>query len=93
MNWKAFKYALPLLLYISAVRSFTHTGFAVWITLIIAFVIIPVLELVLKPDQYNAGEAEEELMRNDKLYDWLLYLVVPLQFLALYLFLSNITNF
>lgn len=92
MNWKAFKYALPLLLYVSAVRTFTHTGFAVWITLTIAFVIIPLLELLLKPDQYNATEAAEEMMRNDRLYDWLLYLVVPLQFIALYIFLSNITQ-
>jgi alkane 1-monooxygenase len=92
MNWKAFKYGLPLLMYISAVRTFTHTGFAVWITLIIAWVIIPVLELLLKPDQYNAEAAEEVILKQDKLYNWLLYLVIPLQYAALFLFLRNITQ-
>jgi alkane 1-monooxygenase len=92
MNWRAFKYALPLLMYISAVRTFTHTGFAVWITLIIAFVIIPLFELVLKPGTYNATDAEEEMMRADRIYDWLLYMVVPLQYLALYIFLSNMDD-
>lgn len=79
-------------MYVAAVRTFTHTGFAVWVTLIIAFVIIPLLELVLKPDQYNAGQAEEELLSNDRIYEWLLYLILPMQILALYLFLLNITQ-
>lgn len=92
MRWKAFKYTLPLLLYISAIRTFTHTGFAVWITLIIAWIIIPVLELILQPDQYNADAAEEAILKQERLYDWLLYLVVPLQLLALYLFLKNINQ-
>lgn len=92
MNWRALKYALPLLLYISAVRTFTLTGLAVWVTLIIAFVIIPALELVVQPDSYNAPQAEEEIIRADRFYDWLLYLVVPLQYLALFLFLSNMND-
>ncbi len=48
------------------------------------------MELILKPDGYNASEAEEEMLRTDRIYDWLLYLVLPLQLIALYLFLSNI---
>ena len=92
MNWKAFKYALPLLMYLSAVRSFTSSGFPVWITLCIAFVIIPVVELILKPSEYNAPAAEVEIMRADPVYDWLLYLVVPLQYFALFLYFQHIND-
>lgn len=36
--------------------------------------------------------AEEELAKADKTYDIILYLVVPLQFIALYFFLKNISD-
>jgi alkane 1-monooxygenase len=38
------------------------------------------------------SSAEEELVKSDKIYDFILYLIVPLQFTALYLFLKNIND-
>lgn len=55
---------------------------------IYAFGFIPFLELFIKPSATNLEEAELEIMRNDKLYDWLLYGIVPIQvgFVIWYLF-------
>lgn len=92
MKLRALKYLLPLIIYIGVIRSFHSQGIVVWFPLIFAWIVIPLLELFIKSDPDNMGEAEEELARKDKFYDFILYLIVPLQFIALYFFLSNIND-
>jgi alkane 1-monooxygenase len=74
MKARVLKYAIPLLLYSGAWRSFAYTGWVVWIPVLIAFVIIPILELFIKPSERNLTADEEEMAKHDKAYDWLLYL-------------------
>ncbi|WP_439153103.1 alkane 1-monooxygenase [Winogradskyella sp.] len=63
-------------------------GYWVWATPVFAFVCIPVLELIFPVDTKNlkADEAEHQLKK--KVFDWLLYLNLPLVYgliiLALY---------
>ncbi len=92
MRWRALKYAVPLLLYYSICRSFFIHGFLIFMPLIISFGALPLLELVLRTDDSNLDEAEEAIARNEFTYDLLLYMVVPLQYTALYFFLSGINN-
>jgi alkane 1-monooxygenase len=92
MKFRALKYLFPLTLYIGAIRSFHSQGIVVWFPLIFAWLIIPLIELFIKPDPKNMSAAEEELARDDKIYDFILYLIVPVQFTALYFFLENITD-
>jgi alkane 1-monooxygenase len=92
MKLRALKYVLPLLLYIGAIYSFHSYGIEVWFPLILAWIVIPLLELFIRPSSANMNEAEEELARKDKAYDFVLYLIVPLQFAALYFFLLNIND-
>jgi alkane 1-monooxygenase len=92
MITRYFKYSSPFLIYLGAFVSFYSTGFIVWLPLVYAWVFIPLLELFLKADESNLSEAEEELARKDKVYDLLLYMVVPFQYLALYCFLSEINT-
>ena len=80
MNIRAFKYLSPLVIYIGSYRSFSVTGWEIWMPLIWAWVLIPVAELFIKPMPANLGEAEEELAKKDKTYDFLLYLIVVLQY-------------
>src|SRR5688500_12656983 len=91
MRLRVFKYASPLLLYIGALYSFATEGFTVWLPLIYAWIVIPVLELLLEADERNMTAAEEELAKKDPVYDWLLYMIVPLQYFSLGWFLYNIT--
>ena len=90
MHWKAFKYALPLLLYISIQRAMLTTGWQVFLPVLIAFAALPLLELLVKPDPTNMDAAEEAIAKADPVYDTLLYILVPLQYWSLYLFLSHI---
>jgi alkane 1-monooxygenase len=88
MHARSLKYVTPLLVYALAALAFTQHGISCWFGLIYAWVMIPVAELFLKPNEKNMTAAEEELAKKDKIYDWMLYLAVILLYpmLALFLF-------
>ena len=92
MKFRAIKYLSPLTMYLLAILSFGGHGLLTWSPLIFAWIIIPIAELFIRPDIKNLSTAEEELARDDRLYDFLLYLIVPLQFVALYYFLTQISQ-
>ncbi len=85
------KYLNPVILYTLAILSFTNTGWWCWLPMIFSWVFIPILELFLNPDNKNLEEAEEALAKADKLYDYLLYLVVFLQIPTLFFFLFSLS--
>ncbi len=87
MRIRVLKYLSPLIIYIGAWHSFSVSGWQIWLPLAWAWVIIPVTELFLKPDPANMSATEEELAKNDKIYDLLLYLIVILQYLLVIKFL------
>jgi alkane 1-monooxygenase len=92
MSVRAFKYFSPFIIYIGAFRAFTTTGWQIWLPLAYAWIIIPLIELFLKLNADNLSEAEEELVKKDKFYDVVLYLVVPLQYASLALFLYSMKH-
>jgi len=89
MNARSIKYLLPLLMFPAAWASFHSTGIAVWLPILYAFAFIPLLELVIPPSERNMSETEADAARDELFYDWLLYLVVPLQYIALFIFLQS----
>jgi alkane 1-monooxygenase len=89
MNIKAIKYLSPTTFYMLAYFSFTQSGWIVWGTLLYAFLLIPVTELLIKPNKKNMDKAEEEVAKKDATYDYMLYCFVVLQYAALYLFLHS----
>ncbi len=92
MKVRVFKYLSPLLVYAAGYISFTGRGWIVWLPMLYAWIIIPLLELLIKPDASNLDAAEEELAKNDPVYDYLLYVIVILQFVALYIFLRSMSE-
>lgn len=90
MSVKAYKYLAPFLLYLGALQAFFSHGFYVWLPMIYAWILIPLLELFIRPDERNLSVAEEEMVRHDRTYDRLLYAVVLFQYTALFCFLYNI---
>jgi len=92
MKVRALKYAIPFIFFLGAYRSFSVTGWQVWIPIVIAWIIIPLLELFIKPQEQNMNSAEEEMAKADKTYDILLYLTVVFQYGLLIKFLYVMTN-
>jgi alkane 1-monooxygenase len=90
MAFRVFKYASPVLIYWGALNAFMVTGFPVWLPLIYSWVLVPVLELFMPPDDTNLSAAEEEIAKSSRAYDLFLYAVVVLQYFALGLFLYSV---
>ena len=91
MKLNGLKYLLPLLLYSGCAISFTHNGIYTWLPMIHAWILIPVLEFLIPADSRNMSKAEEDLAKHNWLYDAMLYLIVVLQYAALFFFLKQIT--
>jgi alkane 1-monooxygenase len=79
---------LPLLAYI----SFTSRGWITYAPILEAFLLVPLVELLIKPDPENLDETEEHLRNKNMIYDLMLYIMVPVQFLLLYIFLSTVNE-
>jgi len=77
---KDLKYLAAFSIPIMAFLGIYLKGSWVWATPVFAFVCIPILELVLpvEPTNLNQDEAEHKLKK--KLFDWLLYLNIPIVF-------------
>ena len=89
------KYLLVLTLPITAIISFLSSGWLCWLPVIYAFGVIPLLEILFKPNAKNISTAEQELRKTDKRYDWMLYIIVPVQYglLIWFLFLMSKNSF
>lgn len=85
----ALKYLHVLILPALAYVSFTNKGWITYLPLMESFVLIPLLELLYRPDKSNLSDAEEAIRKEDPIYDWQLYITVPLQFLLLFVFLKS----
>ena len=62
-------------------------GWWSYTALIVLFGILPAIELFSKGSTVNVSKAEEEVILQDKTYDWMLYGLVPVQYLLLVYFL------
>ncbi len=84
------RYIVPYFLYVLAYVAFTKSGFYCWAPLLYLFFFIPILELFLQPDTYNLTEEEEQKAKSNPVFDIVLWLTVPMQLGALYLFLCSL---
>jgi alkane 1-monooxygenase len=89
---KKFKYFSIFLLPITVYVSFTVIGILSFLPVFIFFGLLPAIELFIKPNADNIDVREGEIMKNDLFYDWLLYLIVPIQFIFLVFFLYSISE-
>ncbi len=93
MQWRPYKYLSPILMLASAWISFHSTGWMSFLTMYYAFGFIPLAELFFKANPNNLDAAEEEMAKNDRSYDFILYLMLPLHYGLLFIFLQSfITN-
>jgi alkane 1-monooxygenase len=87
---RALKYTYPFTIFVYVYFAFTYTGWLTFLPVIWSYAIIPLIELLIKPNQNNLEAAEEEIAKADKLYDYILYATVPLHYAALVYFLFSL---
>lgn len=90
--FRALKYLMAFSLPATAVLSFQSEGWMTYFTVLYAFGLIPFLEVVLPPDARNLAKAEEELIKDDPIYDWLLYLVVPVVYALSWAYFQSLSD-
>ena len=81
-------FSIPLV----AILSIHYKGVWVFTTTIYAFVMLPVLELIFPIDENNLEQTEVDSKLKNKLFDWLLYLNLPIVFGILIYGLITITS-
>ncbi|MBC7874382.1 MAG: fatty acid desaturase, partial [Ferruginibacter sp.] len=92
MQLRFLKFLIPFTIYWGSIRSFNSHGWIIWLPLVFAWLIVPLMEVFIKPSSANMSAAEEELAKKNKGYDLLLYFVVLVQYFALYEFLDSMKN-
>ena len=90
---RAFKYLTPFVLFLLAIIAFSGHGIVCWLPLLYVFFVIPFVELLIRPDAKNLEQTEEELTKQNKLYDYILYLAVIIQYYVLYIFLNSLQEY
>ena len=81
-------YITPLMVFFSLYTENSGAYTAVFVL----FVLIPLIELFTKGSTDNLSKIEEELAKENKVYDWMLYGLIPLQYLILIYFLFQVSN-
>jgi alkane 1-monooxygenase len=92
MRFRALRYLLTFVGPLLAWWGLTGTGLACWSFPLFGFGLIPLIELVLKPGHQVLTEEEERAALADPLFDLVLYLIVPVQWGLLVLFLFTIDD-
>lgn len=87
MKLRYLKYLLALTLPALATVSFLTHGWLTLLPLAYFYGAVPLFELLVPPDPKNLDDAEAEMRRVDPIYDYLLYLIVPIQFGFLFWYL------
>lgn len=92
---KRLKYLLVYLLPLSVYFSFNTTGIMTFFPMFLFFGLLPLLELLFKPDNANFDKKIAEDEKNKSFYDWILYMTIPVQigFLIYFLFVIQNTTF
>lgn len=89
---RSLKYLTILLLPLSVYISFTSNGWATYMPVIVFFGLVPIVEFLFKPTAKNFSKEEEKIEKNNKMYTYILYAMIPIQIYFLYLFFSVIAE-
>lgn len=86
---RPFKYATTFILIFLGYMAFTQRGLYCWVPFLFTFFFVPGLELFIAPNPRNLEEMEENLAKTNRLYDLVLYAVIPLQYFSVFTFLNS----
>ncbi|MEI7629370.1 MAG: alkane 1-monooxygenase [Bacteroidota bacterium] len=92
MKLRSLKFSLAYITPVIVLVSLYSGNYWSYSAVVVLFVIIPFIELFTKGSTNNLDKIEEEIAKEDKVYDWLLYGLVPLQYIILIYFLVQISD-
>ncbi len=87
---KRIKYFLVYLLPVTVYISFTSKGWLTFLPVLVFFGLVPILEFFFKANGENFDKETAKLEKENKLYSWILYITIPVQFATLFYFFTVI---
>jgi alkane 1-monooxygenase len=78
MVFRDIKYLAAYLIPALAAWGLYQQGWASWLTVVVIFGVMPVLEMILPKSARNVPEEEEPSRSSRIVFDWLLYLNIPM---------------
>ncbi|WP_255610537.1 alkane 1-monooxygenase [Robertkochia aurantiaca] len=72
------KYLMAYTIPLSAIAGISLLGWFAFLTPFYVFMLLPVLEILLPRDNHNLDKEERNRKERNKIFDWLLYLNLPL---------------
>lgn len=92
MRFRSLKFCLAYTTPILVIWSIYSENYWSYSAIVFIFVIVPIIELFTKGSTQNLNKIEEEIAKEDPLYDWILFGLVPVQYFILGYFLYQISN-
>ncbi len=92
MKINSIKYLLVYITPLVICWSLYAGGWFAYSALLFNFFFIPFLELFTRGSEKNMSEVQEAIAKKDRVYDYLLYALVPVQYAILGYFLFRISN-
>ena len=86
------KYLFALIVPLVAFISLYFNGAWSYFALAFGFVLIPILELIFTGNKDNFNKEEEQVIKKKSIYDWLVYIYVPIQYALVAYFLVVISQ-
>lgn len=86
------KYSLFFIIPLTGYVALVSQDFGALVLILLTFVLIPLLELLLKGTPKQLSKELEQQLTGQKLYDMMLYLVAPIQYSLLFLFLYQVSE-
>ncbi|MCP4440672.1 MAG: alkane 1-monooxygenase [Aureispira sp.] len=90
MSFHRLKYLLVYIIPVLVLFSISSPNIWAYSALIFTFGVIPLFELFFNGNTKNLSKAEEAVVKEDKLYDYMLYALVPIQYGTMVYFLFQI---
>lgn len=59
-------------------------GWFTWSGIIYAFVLVPLLDELIPSSVHNMSKIEEDVAKKDRIYDYLIYMIVPIQYFLVF---------
>lgn len=89
---KSLRYLFFLIIPAAVYFSLFSTGWLTFSALATAFGILPLVELFLQPKDENLDLDFEKKLRNQKIFDFWLYINIPIVFGAIFIYLNHIQS-
>lgn len=84
MNIKSLKYLGVLFSPIIIFICLNLGGWFTWSGIIYAFILVPILDALLPASKENMNKIEEDIAKNNKIYDYMIYMIVPIQYFLVF---------